>query len=69
MNYFTNHLYTLGSTGYKVKNELYTSREDAKREMYRIIDKRHLHVVKKYDDVHSKTYICEGGIEFYINRV
>lgn len=65
----SNHLYTLASTDKKVKERLYTSRQEARNDMYKYIDKKGLQVVKKYNDLHFKTYICNDGTYFYINRV
>ena len=63
------HQYTLAATGMKMKSQTYTSRDNARRDMYKIIDKNNLHVIKKYDDHHFKTYICDNGVRFYINRI
>ena len=63
------HLYTLASTDKKVRERVYFSRQEAKNDMYDYIDRKGLRVVKKYDDKHFKTYICDDGTMFYINRV
>ena len=63
------HLYTLAATGLKIRSGLYTSRESANRDMYEIISKNHLHIVKQYNDKHFRTYICDNGVRFYVNRV
>lgn len=66
----TRHYYTLGATGdIKVKEGMFTSRQAAEEKMYKIIGKHHLCVRKIYDDKHYKTYLCNNGINFYINRV
>ena len=67
MDNFHMHLYTLAATGYKMRSMLFSSREDAKKAMYRIIDNHSMHVVKKYDDNHFKTYICDNDARFYLN--
>lgn len=67
--YFSEHLYTLGATGVKFRGGVYTTRQAARRAMYNYIDKHHLHVVEKWDDNHYKTYLCENGVRFYINRM
>lgn len=67
--YSNNHLYTLGSNNKRVKGGLYHSRQSAKDDMYEYIDRKGLKVVEKYDDKHFKTYICNDGTRFYINRV
>ena len=72
MFYFTeqsSHLYTLASSNKKMKTSLYSDRASAKYDMYKFIDKHNLKVVEKYDDHHFKTYICDDGTRFYINRV
>ena len=63
------HQYTLAATGMKMKSRVYPSRESANRDMYEIIDKNHLHVVKQYNDKHFRTYICDNGVRFYVNRI
>ncbi len=63
------HLYTLASTGFKMRSKVFSSRQEAREEMYRIIDKNGMHVVEKYDDNHFKTYICNNAARFYINRI
>lgn len=63
------HQYTLAATGFKMRPYTFFSRREAREKMYSIIDKNHFHVIQKYDDKHSKTYICENDIRFYINRI
>ena len=63
------HLYTLASTDSKFKSYTCRSRESAKKIMYSYMDKKGLHIVGKYDDHHFKTYICNDGTKFFINRV
>ena len=67
MNNF--HLYTLASTGFKMRSKVFSSRQEAREAMYHVIDKNGMHVVEKYDDNHFKTYICDNDARFYINRV
>ena len=63
------HRYSLAATGIKFPSyELY-SREAANQIMYNYVDKHNLHIVQVYDDKHDKTYICDNGIRFYINRI
>ena len=69
MDNFNMHLYTLDATGFKMKSKIFLSRQEAKAEMYRLIDKNGLQIVKKYDDNHFKTYICSNDARFYINRI
>ena len=64
------HMYTLGVTGMKVKcDTYYATRQAATSKMYEIIGKKHLHIKEIYDDKHFKTYVCEEGVTFYINRM
>ena len=70
-NVFTisEHRYSLAATGIKFKSAEYTSREVAKKDMYYYVSKLGLHIIKVYDDKHDKTYICDNGARFYINRL
>lgn len=63
------HIYTLAATGIKFKSGEYSSRRLAESEMYRYIHKNGLIIKEVYDDKHFKTYVCQDGIKFYINRV
>jgi len=69
--YFGNakHWYSLAATGVKFRDKQFTSRQVAEEAMYKFINKNGLKVEKIYDDKHFKTYICENGIRFYINRI
>ena len=69
LNLSTGHWYTLAATGIKFKDKEFSSRQSAEDAMYKFIDKNHLKVNKIYDDKHYKTYICNDGIRFYINRI
>jgi len=63
------HWYTLAATGIKFKDKSFGSRQVAEDTMYKFINKNHLKVNEVWDDKHFKTYICNDGIRFYINRV
>lgn len=65
---FSQHQYTLAATGFKMRQQVFATREEAREEMYSIIDNNGFRIVKKYDDNHFKTYICDNGVRFYINR-
>ena len=67
--YFSKHLYTLGASGIKFKGGVFTTRQAATAKMYDYIDKHHYHIVEQYDDNHYKTYICDNGVRFYVNRM
>lgn len=58
-------------TPYRIKNNIFTRRKDAEKEMYRIADKLGLGRLSKIeDDGHYKTYRSETNkwITFQINR-
>lgn len=63
------HRYSLAATGIKFRDQEFTSRQVATEAMYKFIDKHYLRVIKIYDDKHTKTYICDNGISFYISRI
>ena len=63
------HLYTLVLLGAKKKvSKLFKSRYAANNVMYKLMGKLGLSIEKVYDDKHDKTYICNNGAEFHINR-
>lgn len=53
----------------KTISKIFNSREAANAAMYKLIGKYRLSLRKIYDDNHDKTYICNNGVEFHINRV
>jgi hypothetical protein len=63
------HRYSLAATGTKFHSCEVCSREAANQIMYDYVNKHRLHIIKVYDDKHDKTYICDNGIRFYINRI
>ena len=63
------HRYSLAATGIKFRDREFASRQEAESEMYKFIDKNGFKVEKIYDDKHFKTYRCNWGVTFYINRV
>lgn len=65
----SHHQYSLAATGIKFKSRIYNSREIAKDDMYKFMNKHGLHIINEYDDKHYKTYICNDGVRFYINRM
>lgn len=63
------HLYSVSTIGAKVKSKTFTSREEANRYMYKMVEKLGLGQLNEvYDDHHEKTYIYDRGVSFYINR-
>ena len=68
-NCWTNsHNYSLEVTGLKVKSKVFSTREEANQMMYKIMAKYHLTLQKVFDDNHDKTYVCDNGVRFYIQR-
>ena len=60
-----------GERPYKIKNNTFTRRTDAEREMYKIADSFGVSRLNKIeDDTHFKTYVGENAnwIKFQINR-
>ena len=51
-----------------MKDKIYCSRQEANEEMYKIIKKYNLRVLKVYEDNHDKTYVCDNDVVFYIHR-
>ena len=65
----SNHNYSLAVTGLKVKSKVFSTREDANQMMYKIMAEYHLTLQKVFDDNHDKTYVCDNGVRFYIQRI
>ena len=63
------HRYSLAATGINTKSADFLSRVAAERAMHLLMHKHGLHIVDMYDDNHFKTYICNNGVRFYINRI
>lgn len=70
MNFNTsNYLYTLASTGLGSKKvEVFMTRNDAMKRMYKLCHKYNLVINEIWDDNHDKTYKCNDGVSFYIQR-
>ncbi len=66
---YNKHSYTLAATGIDFKSGTYPTRKLAEDDMYKFIDKHGIKIVEVWDDTHYKTYCCENGIRFYINRL
>ena len=62
------HYYTFAATGIKVRERTFVSRELANNHMYKVMDKYGLHIEKVWNDNHDKTYLCNNGVRFYIQR-
>ena len=63
------HYYTLVLLGAKKNvSRLFKFRDAAITVMYELMGKLGLSIEKVYDDKHDKTYICNNGAEFHINR-
>lgn len=63
------HRYSFASIGLGEKDETFTTRPAAERHMYDLCDKHKLSIREVYDDKHDKTYICNKGVSFYIQRM
>ncbi len=64
----SSHNYILEVTGLKMKSKVFSTREEANQMMYKIMAKYHLTIQKVFDDHHDKTYVCDNGVRFYIQR-
>ena len=51
-----------------MKSKVFSTREEANQMMYKIMAKYHLTLQKVFDDHHDKTYVCDNGVRFYIQR-
>lgn len=43
--------------------------EDAKRVMYKVMQRKGYEVADSFNDYQSRTYICNNKAEFHINRI
>lgn len=69
---YANHIYVLDGVGVKDEKsfkKLYFTRENAEKEMYKLMKKYSVRSVKVYEDKHDKTYKCDNGATFYITRM
>lgn len=67
--YLEDHVYSLASTGLMPNvSETFSSRQAANERMYSICSRRGLRISEVYDDNHDKTYICDNGVRFYVQR-
>ena len=69
---YAKHAYVLDGVGVqpeKCFKKVYFTRDNAEKEMYRLMKKHSLRTVKVYEDNHDKTYVCENGTTFYITRL
>ena len=69
-NWTGNHTYSLVLIGTgKTVSKTFSSRYAANQAMYKLMGKHGLTLEKVYNDSHDKTYICNKGAEFHINRI
>ena len=66
---FSNHRYSLAATGIHFKEKEFGSRQVAEKEMYDFVGKKGLRIVEVWAAHHYKTYRCNDGVRFYINRI
>lgn len=67
-NLLGRRFYTFACEGLKVKERDFASRQEANKYMYNLMSKYSLKLKEVYNDKHHKTYICDNGIKFYIQR-
>ena len=69
-NLYNGHQYTMVLIGAgKVVSKTFSTREAANQAMYKLMGKHGLSLEEVYNDRHDKTYICNKGAEFHINRI
>ena len=68
-DYYFSNTYVLNATGIKMREKRFGSREAANQAMYKYMAKYHITLKEIYDDKHNKTYVCDNGIRFYIQRL
>lgn len=69
-NFGGKHTYSLSGVGTPKKvDRVFSSRENAMKEMYRLCNRYGMYIVKVYDDNHDKSYFTNTGAEFHINRL
>lgn len=69
INAYSKHRYSLAATGIKIGDYEFSSRAAAEHKMHDIMNKKGLRVEEVWDDHHFKTYLCNNGVRFYINRI
>ena len=63
------HTYSVALSDSKRRySKVFPSRENATQAMYKQCRKMGVYIVKVWDDHHEKTYICNDGSQFHINR-
>lgn len=65
---YSKQIYILANNQDK-KEYWYGTRARAEKQLNKLMLKAGLHITDMYDDKHFKTYICNGGVEFYISRI
>jgi len=68
-NNYNEHTYSFAVIGLSKKlDKLFSSRQAANEYMYSICQKYGIQIKTVWEDNHDKTYICDNGITFYIQR-
>ena len=63
------HSYSFAVIGLgKQRHRTFPSREMANEHMHKLIAKHKLVIEEVWNDNHDKTYICNKGVTFYIQR-
>lgn len=68
-DYYFSNTYILNATGIKMHEKKFSSREAANQAMYKYMAKHNITLKEIYDDKHNKTYVCDNGVRFYIQRL
>lgn len=63
------HLYTAASIGTKFRGGTFTSRLAAEKSMRDFIGRNGIRIRETWKDGHYVTYVCDGGIRFFIGRM
>lgn len=63
------HNYSFAVIGLSKKyNKVFSTRDAANKYMHKLIAKYGLTVEEVWNDNHDKTYLCNKGVSFYIQR-
>lgn len=63
------HNYSVAVIGLTKKhNKIFATRDAANKYMYKLCNKYGLKIEEVWNDNHDKTYLCNKGVTFYIQR-
>lgn len=63
------HRYSVSAVGIRFKDKTFNSRNAAKAYLGNYLDKKRISVKEKWRDGHYVTYVCDGDVKFFINRI